>query len=132
MAYRQNSQDHNTYTGNHYSPPQQQQQYRSEFNEGYGGHNNTRHDDSHDDGTYDPYSSYGAYNSRQPHQAYDQGGYNQYAGVAGYRDDMDRNTPSPEGDPPVPPSKENYANTTAYEHDDQMAQARPRGKLAGS
>jgi len=132
MAYRQNSQGHGPYTRNDYSPPQPQQQYRNEFNEGYGGHNNTRHNDSYNDGPYDPYSGYNAYNSHQPHQTYEQGGHNQYTGVSGYRDDMDRNSPSPEGDPPVPPSKEYSANTTVYEHDDQIPQARPRGKFATS
>jgi len=126
MAHRQNSQGYNQYTGNHYgSPPQQQEQYRNEFNEGYGGYNN----DSYNDGPYDAYGGYNTYNNRQPHQTYDQGGYPHYTGVAGYRDDANRNTPSPEGEPPIPPSKENI---TAYEHDDQMAQVRPRGNLAGS
>lgn len=130
MAYQQDSQDRNPYGENRYgSPPIQQQQYRNEFNEGYGGHPNAQHNNSYGGAQYDQYGGYGAYNNHQPHQTYEQGGYNQYTGVAGYRDDPNRITPSPEGDPPVPPSKENLANTTAYEHDDQMAQVRPRGKL---
>lgn len=128
MAYRQNSQRHNPYNENQYgSPPQQQQQLRNEFNEGYGGYSNPRYNDS-----YDAYGDYNAYNNQHPHQTYEQGGYNQYTGVTGYPDDADRGTPSPESDPPVPPSKETYGNTTAYEHDDQMTQARPRGKLPSS
>jgi len=129
MAHRQNSQDYSPHTGNHYgNPPQQQEQYRNEFSEGYGGYNNTRYNDSYNDAQYDSYGSYNTYNNHQPHQTYDQGGYPQYTGVAGYQDDLNRRTPSPEGEPPVPPSKE---NTTAYDHDDQMAQVRPKGKLAG-
>lgn len=132
MAYRKNSQGRNPHSENPYGiPPQQQQQYRDEFNEGYSGYSNTRYDDSYNDASYDSHGDYGAYNNRQPHQTYEEGGYNQYAGTAQYRDDIGGSTPSPEGDPPAPPSKENLANTTAYEHDDQMAQVRPREKLAG-
>jgi hypothetical protein len=131
MAHRQNSQDYNQYTGNHYGSPPQQHQYRNEFNEGYGGYGNARHNDSDNDGPYDPYGGYNAYNNHQPHQTYDQGGYNQYTGAAGYHD-VDRNSLSLEDHPPAPPSKENAGDSTAYEHDDQMVQARPRGKLAGS
>lgn len=130
MAYRQNSQRHNPYNENQYgSPPQQQQQNRNEFNEDYGGHSNARYNDS-----YDTYGDYNTYNNQNPHQTYEQGGYNQYTGVAGHPDEADRGTPSPEGDPPAPPSKETYGNTTAYEHDhdDQMPQVRPRGKLPSS
>ena len=127
MAHRQNSQSHNPYTGNHYGSPPQQEQYRNEFNEGYSGYNNTRYNDTYNDGPYDPYSGYNAHNNYQPHQTYDQGGY---TGVAGYQYDADRNTPSPEGEPPIPPSKEISANTTAYEHD-ELAQVRARGELAG-
>ena len=130
MAYRQTSQHRNPYTENQYgSPPQQQQQYRNEFNEGYGGYPNTQYNGSYNDA---PYDTYGGYNDQQPHQTYEQGRYNQYTGAPGYPDDVDRSTPSPERDPPAPPSKEHFASTTAYEHDDQMAQARPRGKLASS
>jgi hypothetical protein len=130
MAYRQNSQDHNVYTGNHYgSPPQEQQQYRSEFNQGYGGYNNTQNNDSYNHGPYDPYTGY---NNHQPHQTYDQGGYNQYTGAPEYRDEVERDSSSLEGGPPVPPSKEISGISTAYEHDDQMAQARPRGRIVGS
>ena len=132
MAYQQSSQDRNPYGESRYgSPPKQQQQYRNEFNEGYGSHPNTQHNDLYGGAQYDTYGGYGAYNNHQPHQTYEQGGYNQYTGAAGYRDEPNRITPSPEGDPPAPPSKENLANTTAYEHDDQMAQVRPRGKLGG-
>lgn len=132
MAYRKNSQARNPYTENPYvAPPQQQQQYRDEFNEGYGGHPSSRYNDSYNGAPYDTYGGYSAYNNQQPHQTYEQGGYNQYAGATQYGDDTDRNTPSPEDDPPAPPSKEDLANATAYEHDDQMAQVRPRGKLSG-
>lgn len=132
MAYRQNSQDYNLYTGNHHgSPPQEQRQYRNEFNEGYGGYNVAQHSDPHGDGPYDAYSNYDTYNNHQPHQTYEQGGYNRYNGATGYQDDVDRNSPSPEGVPPALPSKDISANTTAYEHDDQMAQVRPRGKVVG-
>lgn len=128
MAYRQNSQRQNPYNENQYgSPPQQQQQHHNEFNEGYGGHPNAQYNDS-----YDTYGDYNAYNNQHPHQTYEQGGYNQYTGVTGYPDDADRGTPSPESVPPVPPSKETYGNTTAYEHDDQVTQVRPRGKLPSS
>lgn len=130
MAYRQNSQDHsNPFAEGHYGAPQQQQQYRNEFNEGYDGYNNPRYNDSYNDGHYDPYGGYNAYNTHQPHQTYEQGGYTYNTGVAGYQDDANRNTPSPESEPPVPPSKENYA---VYENDNQMTQVRPRGKLASS
>lgn len=131
MAYRQNSQDHNNpFAADHYgAPQQQQQQYRNEFSEGYDGYNNPRYNDSYNDGRYDTYGGYNAYNTHQPHQTYEQGGYNYNTGVAGYQDDANRNTPSPEGEPPVPPSKE---NSMAYEHDAQVAQVRPRGKLASS
>jgi len=133
MAYRQDPQDYSPYTGNnHGSPPQQQQQYRNEFDEGYGGYNNARYNDSYNDGPHDSYGDYNAYNNRQPHQTYDQGGYNQYTGVAGFQDDADRNTPSPEGDPPAPPSKDISPSATAFEHDDQVTQVRPRGKFASS
>lgn len=133
MAYRQNSKDRNPYPGNHYgSPPQQQEQYRNEFNQGYGGYSEARQDDPHTDGPYDPYGGHDAYNNHQPHQTYDHGGYNQYPGATGYRYDVDGNSPSPEGNPPVPPSKEISVNSTVYEHDDQIAPARPREKLAGS
>ena len=126
MAYRQNSQDPNPYTGNHYGiPPQQQQQYRNEFDEGYGGYNDTRYNN-------EPYSGYDAYNNHQPHRTYDQGGYHQHIGAAGYQGDVDRNSLSLEDDPPAPPSKEISAHSTTYEHDDQVAQARPRGKTARS
>ena len=132
MAYQQNPQDHNPYTGNHYgSPPQQQQQYRNEFNEGYGGYNDTRYNDPHNDGPYDPYGGYNAYNNHEPHQTYDQGGYNQYNAPAQHRYDVDRNSPSLESEVPVPPSKEISTNSTAYEHDD-LAQARPRGGITDS
>ena len=130
MAYRQNSQGHSPFTGDHYGgPQQQQQQYRNEFNEGYNGYNTAQYNDSYNDGHYDPYGGYNTHNNHQPHQTYEQGGYPYHTGAAGYQDDANRNTPSPEGEPPVPPSKE---NSTAYEYDDQMAQVRPRGKLAGS
>lgn len=129
MAHRQNSQSYNPFTGNRYgSPPQQEEQYRNEFSEGYSGYDNARYNDTHNEGPYDPYSGYNAHNNYQPRQTYDQGGY---TGIAGYRYDAGRNTPSPEGEPPVPPSKEISATTTAYEHDDQVAQVIPRGKLAG-
>jgi hypothetical protein len=133
MAYRKNSQLRNPYSENQYGgPPQQQQQYRNEFDEGYGGHSNTRYNDSYNDAPYDTYGGYNAYNDQQPHQTYEQGRYNQYAGATGYPDDVDGSTTSPEGEPPVPPSKENLAVTAPYEHDDQMANARPRGNLVNS
>lgn len=132
MAYRQNSRGRNPYNEVPYgSPPQQQQVYRDEFDEGHGGHPNTGYHNSHVDTPYDAYGGYSAYNNQQPHQTYEQGGYNQHVGATRYRDDTDRSTPSTEGDPPAPPSKENLANATTDEHDDQMAQVRPRGKLAG-
>lgn len=132
MAYRQNSQARNPYNENPYrSPPQQQQQYREEFNEGYGGHPNTLYNDSYNDAPYDSHGGYSAYNNQQPHQTHERGGFNQHTAATQYQDDTDRSTPSPEGDPPAPPSKENLSNATAYGNDDQMAQVRPRGKLAG-
>ena len=133
MAYQQNPQEPNPYTGNHYgSPPQQQQQYRNEFSEGYGGYKDTRYNDPHNNGPYDdPYGGYNAYNNHQPHQTYDQGGYNQYNGAAQPRYDVARRSPSLESNPPVPPSKE-ISNSTVYEHDDQIPPARPRGKIGGS
>jgi hypothetical protein len=126
MTYRQNSQGNNPYTENYSGgPQQQQQQYRNEFDEGYGGHPKPQYNDSYSDAQYDTYGGHNTYNNKQPYQTYDQGGHNQYTGVAGYQDDTDRNTPSPEGTPPAPPSKEGL-------YDDKVAHARPRGRTVGS
>jgi hypothetical protein len=132
MAYRQNTQGNNPYTEDYYGDPQQQQQYRNEFDEGHGGHSKPQYNDSDNDAQYDTYGGHNTYNNQQPYQTYDQGGYNQYTGVAGYQDDTDRNTPSPEGNPPAPPSKEGFLNTTAHKHDDQVTHPRSRGRMVGS
>lgn len=125
MAYRQNLQGRNPYNEDHYPP----QEHRNEFNEGHSSHFNPQYNDSYNDAHYDMYGSRNAYSNQPQHQVYEQGEYNQYTGVTN-RDDTDRSTPSAEGDPPAPPSKEGFLNTTAYEHDESTV--RPRGRLGNS